>query len=99
MRFRSVLKSLSAALICLFVCAATARAGDDWKPVDPAQLAMTSPIVEKDADAEAIFLEVRVQDDDMGGEFRTVLNHHIRIKIFTERGKESQGKIDILYFG
>jgi hypothetical protein len=68
-------------------------AGDkDWRPVDPGDLAMTEPKVEKDADAEALFWEVRVNDDP-GGDL--IFNHYIRIKVFTERGKESQSKVDI----
>ncbi|HWP44352.1 MAG TPA: DUF3857 domain-containing protein, partial [Blastocatellia bacterium] len=67
----------------------------DWKPIDPAHLAMKSPVVEKDADAEAIFWEVRINDSAQD----LVFNHYIRIKVFTERGKESQSKIDIPYLG
>ncbi len=48
--------------------------------------------MEKDADAEALFWEVRVDD---GGETDLVFTNYIRIKIFTERGRESQSKIDI----
>lgn len=64
----------------------------DWKPIDPATLALKEPTVEKDADAEAIFWEVRVNDDPGGN---LIFDHYIRIKVFTERGKESQSKIDI----
>lgn len=56
---------------------------------------MKTPVVEKDADAEAIFWEVRVADEADGYAPRTVLNHYTRIKIFTERGRESQSKVDI----
>lgn len=81
-------------LACLLFSAVSARA-DDWKPVDPAHLALKTPVVEKDADAEAIFWEVRINDsaEDL------IFSHYIRIKVFTERGKESQSKIDILYLG
>jgi hypothetical protein len=67
----------------------------DWKPVDAAHLALKAPLVEKDADAEAIFWEVRVDDGD---ESDLVLTNYIRIKIFTDRGRESQSKIDIVPF-
>ena len=83
-------------LICLmFIFPAVAFAGDDWRPVDPADLALKAAVVEKDADAEAIFWEVRLSDDVEGGTPRTVLRHYVRIKIFSERGRESQSKIDI----
>lgn len=74
-------------------------AKDDWKAIEPAHLALKAPLVEKDADAEAIFWEVRVQDQDDGFGVRTVLNHYLRIKVFTERGRDEQSKIDIPYFG
>jgi hypothetical protein len=82
--------------VCLaFIFPAAVFAGDEWRPVDPADLALKVPIVEKDADAEAIFWEVRLSDEVEGGTPRTVLRHYIRIKVFSERGRESQSKIDI----
>ena len=80
---------------CMVLTAASALAGDDWKPIDPADLALKAPVVEKDADAEVLSWEVRINDagDDL------IFLHYIRIKVFTERGKESQSKIDITYRG
>jgi hypothetical protein len=85
--------------VCLYSFPVLAApTGDDWKPIDPVALALKSPVVDKDADAEAIFWEVRVADELDGDTPRTVLRHYVRIKIFTERGKESQNKVDIPYF-
>ncbi len=93
--FRSLPRYL-APLFCVMFLAVPAAlaAGDEWKPITPEELALKIPIVEKDADAEVLFWEVRI-DDAAGGEL--VKNHYIRIKIFTERGKDSQSKIDIPY--
>lgn len=86
---------LLAVLVCL-VAGASAHPGDnDWRPIDPAELASKTPTVEKDADAEALFWEVRLDDSQLE-EFS--LRHYLRIKIFTEHGKESQSKVDIPYF-
>lgn len=87
-------------VVCFGLCAfAQALAGgDDWRPIDPAELAAKVPVVEKDADAEALFWEVSVADEVDGGTVRTVFRHYLRIKIFTERGRESQSKIDIPYY-
>ncbi len=94
------LRVLSFALFCLPLVAAPALAGrNDWQPVDPAQLAARTPVVEPDADAEAIFWDVYVQDREDPNAVRTILDHYIRIKIYTERGKETQSQIDIAYFG
>jgi uncharacterized protein DUF3857/transglutaminase superfamily protein len=83
-------------LLCLFVAfaAPVLASGDDWKPLDPAHLAMKAPVVESDADAEGIFWEVRMDDNENGD---LIFNHYLRVKVFTERGRESQSKIDLLY--
>ena len=82
--------------VCLlaFLAPSVRAAGDDWKPIDPALLKMQSSTVEKDADAEAIFWEVRMDDNAEGD---LIFNHYLRVKVFTERGRESQSKIDIFY--
>lgn len=81
-------------LSCLLAIVASAQALQ-WKTPDPAHLAMKAPVVEKDADAEALLWEVYINTaSDSGTDF----THFVRIKIFTERGKESQSKIDIHYF-
>jgi hypothetical protein len=72
----------------------TAFGGDDWKPVTPADLQIKTPSVEPNADAEALFWEVRVDDANTDS---LILKHYIRIKIFTERGREKYSKVDIPY--
>jgi hypothetical protein len=77
----------------MFVNTLSVRAGgEEWRPVDPTELAMKTPIVDADADAEAIFWDIRIDDH---GEDDLVLMHYVRIKIFTDRGRETQSKIDI----
>ncbi|HKP11176.1 MAG TPA: DUF3857 domain-containing protein, partial [Blastocatellia bacterium] len=90
---RYLLRALLAAILFLGLTAPLALAGDDWRPIEPAHLAMKAPVVEPDADAEAILWDVRV--DDQGTDL--VFTNYIRIKVFTERGKESQSQIDLPY--
>lgn len=101
MRLPRLLVPLCSANLCLlvfvFLASSAPTRADDWKPVDPAELALKTPVVEKDADAEAILWEVRLEDEVESGTPRTVLKHYLRIKIFTDRGRESQSKIDIPY--
>jgi hypothetical protein len=66
-----------------------------WKPVTPAELAMKTPSVEPDADAEAIFWEVWLDDKKSS---KLTYNHYVRVKIFTERGREKFSKFDIPFF-
>ena len=68
--------------------------GEEWRPLDPAHLALKAAVVEPNADAEALFWDIRVDD---GGQNDLVLSHYLRIKIFTERGRENHSKIDIPY--
>jgi hypothetical protein len=95
--------------LCLFVCSLGSSSlgmprkppgvtapvtSEDWRPIDPTHLALKTSTVEKDADAEAIFWEVKVDDGDAG---ELVFTNYVRVKIFTDRGKESQSKIDLPY--
>src|SRR5438132_14362334 len=95
MKFPVCLWLLSTAA-CIAVCASApgSSSGDDWRAIDPAELASKTPTVDKNADAEAIFWEVRVDDGDPG---ELVFTHYVRVKVFTDRGKESQSRIDLQY--
>jgi hypothetical protein len=86
---------LVAILVASLALSITASA-DDWRPVEPSLLQLKTPLVEKDADAEAIFWEVRV-DDQNDGEPGSEFTNYLRIKIFTERGVESEGKVELAY--
>jgi len=64
----------------------------EWREVSREELQMKTSRVEPDADAEAIFWEVHVDDSS---EYELVRKHYVRVKIFTERGQEKYSKIDI----
>ena len=66
--------------------------GEEWRPVDSADLALKAPIVEPGRRCGSHLWDVRVDD---GGQNDLVLSHYVRIKIFTERGREKHSKIDI----
>src|SRR5688500_2830606 len=66
----------------------------DWRPLDTSDLSENTSVVEKDADAAALFWEVRLDDADPQV---TVLKHYLRVRIFTPRGMESQSRIDLTY--
>jgi Domain of Unknown Function with PDB structure (DUF3857)/Transglutaminase-like superfamily len=94
MKIHSSYYPLSGLLLCLFsLFSASARAsGDEWKPIEQAQLSLKNSVVEKDADAEGLFWEVKIDDNPEGD---LIFNHYLRVKVFTERGRESQSKIDL----
>ena len=79
--------------ICFFALAFPVAAQDkEWRPVSPAELSAKAPLVEADADAEATFWEIRIDDSSSED---VSLRHYVRVKIFTERGREKYSKFDI----
>lgn len=75
---------------CLFAVSAFAQ-DKDWRALNPAELAAKTPTVEPDADAEVLFWEIRVDDSSEN----LVMKHYVRVKVFTERGREKYSKVDI----
>lgn len=79
-------------LCVLFSAAVVVIAQDkEWRPIAPADLSSKTPVVESDADAEVVFWEIRVDDSTEN----MVMKHYVRVKIFTERGREKYSKVDI----
>ena len=60
----------------------------DWRPIDPADFALKEARVEKDASAEALFWEVRLKDNVSGSNAQIEMNHYIRIKVFSDKGRD-----------
>lgn len=84
-------------LILCFIASFAASihaAADEWKPIDAAHLALKSSTVEKEADAEGLFWEVKIDDSPEGD---LIFDHYLRVKVFTERGRESQSKVDLIF--
>ncbi|NNE65080.1 MAG: DUF3857 and transglutaminase domain-containing protein [Pyrinomonadaceae bacterium] len=91
-----MLRTLHFTILITLAFATVAAASEtiQWKPVTPAELSMREPVVDKDADAEAIFWEVRLDDKSRK---KLYYEHYVRVKIFTERGRERFAKMDIPY--
>jgi hypothetical protein len=77
---------IAASMVAISLLVAVARAAD-WLPVDPADLSLTVPKIEKDADAEVMFWDVRVDDDPRALTSGTAWTQYVRIKVFTARGR------------
>jgi len=80
------------AVLFLLVAAAQTFAQEKWRPIPPADLQAGKPVVEPDADAEALIWEERLDDSYSDKVKRTT---YVRIKIFTERGRERFSKLDV----
>jgi hypothetical protein len=71
----------------------------EWRPIDPAELAQKTPKIDPAADAEAIFWDTKIEDRYQGSDVSLALNTYVRIKIFTERGKELYSTVEIPRYG
>ncbi|HXK08503.1 MAG TPA: DUF3857 and transglutaminase domain-containing protein [Vicinamibacteria bacterium] len=71
---------------------------DDWPAVNPAELAMSAPKIDPDADAEALLWDVRVAHAVDHDWMRTEFSNYIRIKIFSGSGRDRLGTVSISYF-
>jgi hypothetical protein len=70
----------------------------DWRPIDPADLALKQSRTDPNADAEGLFREVRIANEQHGVNYaNNTVSEYIRIKIFTERGSEF-ANVQIPYF-
>jgi hypothetical protein len=81
-------------LFALYLPFTRSLAGDDWLPIDPAELKMTSE--PKAPGAPAIYLYRQVDRKEAGRGNHTETNY-VRIKIFTEEGRK-YANVEIPYF-
>ncbi len=92
---RGLVTKPSLVVFALFVFALAAAAQEKgWRPIESADLQSKEALVEKGADAEAIFWEVRVDDSSVN---QLAMNHYVRIKIFTEKGRDDFARHDVAF--
>lgn len=90
---------IAAACLALWLIGPSGQAASaqDWKPVEPALLAETKPVVQPDADAETIFSDIDIFDGFRQRDAETTIRHYVRMKIYTERGKRF-GSVTIRFY-
>jgi len=93
--------SHAARILCPFLLLTplSTWAAVDWRPIDPSELAQKTAKVEPGADAEVLFWDVKIEDRVSGSDPTLVLANYVRIKIFTDRGKERYSTVEIEKFG
>src|SRR5688572_19381356 len=92
MKLFSVLKPSASLLFAIIFSIQILGQDKNWRPVSPDELTAKTPMVESDADAEATFWEIRI-DDSSDSELS--MKHYVRVKVFTERGREKYSKFDV----
>ena len=81
-------------LVCALFTAVSVGQDKTWRAVSQQELDQKAAVAEPDADAEAIFWDVWIDDSDSDG---FSMRHYVRVKVFTERGREKYSKFDIPY--
>ncbi len=89
-------------LATILLISATATFADEnarsyafYEPVTDAERQMKAPIVDPNAGVEALFWRVHVWDERFGQDFQRVMHHYVRLKIFSDKGKDKAATIDI----
>ena len=82
-------------VFAILLCSTHPAQAVDWAPITEEELSLSQPKIDPDADAEAIFWDVWIADQSQGDMLQNVRTHYVRVKIFTERGVESQSTIDL----
>ncbi|MGH7730102.1 MAG: DUF3857 and transglutaminase domain-containing protein [Candidatus Eiseniibacteriota bacterium] len=95
---RGLALALGASIATLVLCSPpAARADKDWPPLPPEHRALAHPSVERDADAEAMLWEVKVDDRLDRDGILSIRDHFLRVKVFTAKGAQEWSKRGIDY--
>jgi hypothetical protein len=95
-----VFPRLLAVVYSCFFLVVPAMRGATWRPVTPEELSLKKSKSDPSADAEAFFREVRVLNEVGSDHYpRNIITEYIRLKIFTDRGKDEYGTVQIPYSG
>lgn len=78
-------------LLAIFSDSSHARAGDDWLPIAPDDLALKDNPKQPGADAMVLYRQV---DIDQG---TAQITNYVRIKIFTQEGVKKESNVEIEY--
>ncbi|MFN0101573.1 MAG: DUF3857 domain-containing protein [Bryobacteraceae bacterium] len=66
-----------------------------WRPTEPAELAIKSPAIDPKADAEVLYWEVRIDDNVSPPDIWVTYSHLLRTKIFTDKGAKDLATVEI----
>ncbi|MBV9223013.1 MAG: DUF3857 domain-containing protein [Acidobacteriaceae bacterium] len=88
-------------LACFFsIFLGSALQAATWRPVTPQELSLKKSSSDPEADVEGLFREVRVLNESATfGYPHNVISEYVRLKIFTDRGKNKYGTVQIPYWG
>jgi hypothetical protein len=85
-------------LLCAYLSFALPALAAEWRPIVAEELALKQSKTDANADAEALFRDVRIENSTIGA-FQNVRTTYIRFKIFTDRGREKYSNVKIEYAG
>lgn len=79
-----------------FAAVPVVTADNFWLPITDAEMQMKAPVVDPKAGIEALFTRVHVADGYSSAYYRTSV-HYVRLKVFTQEGKDKAANFDIPY--
>ena len=86
--------------LCFSLALAAPVLNATWRPITPEELSATKSSLDPSADAEAIFRDVRLLNEASSfGYPVNVIHEYVRLKIYTARGKDKYGTVQIPYWG
>jgi hypothetical protein len=91
------MRSLGLLLAAAALAAATRAHATSWAKIDPHDPSLAAPAVSPSADAEIILWEITVSDYGSWVATQSVIEEHILIKVFTERGRDMASTTEIPY--
>ena len=94
---RSIVLFIALAGLRLMAAVPLTNADNFWVPVTDAERQMKTPLVDKSAGVEAIFTRIHVMDTSFGDDVQRITVHYVRLKIFTEQGKDKASTLEIPY--
>jgi hypothetical protein len=72
----------------------------EWFPIEKSELARTKPKLDPDAPAEVSIWDVRIEDRlNSGTDLQHLRTNYLRIKIYTEAGRDKYGKVELSHYG
>ena len=69
----------------------------EWRPIEKAELERAKPKLDPDAAAEVIFWDVKIEDRVQGDSVQHLRHNYIRIKLYSDSGREKYGKGEVTY--
>jgi hypothetical protein len=98
-RNRGLVRALAALAVAACLVPRPASAGttiEPFRPLTSEERALDRSQLDPDADAEILDWDVRIEDDFLGNSWHSTRWTYVRVKVFTEHGRDDWTRVDLL---